>query len=153
MMPCVPPRELMWLGLFAVAACSAMLPDQIRSLAINPSRGAIQMTGQPNWHELTGFQRDLLKSIIQLSRTNDSVSGQAILKELEAEHNTDVNHGRLYPNLDTLIDHGLVEKGTIDQRTNDYAPTDGARELVRRELQSWMGVVETDQPLAGAIGQ
>ena len=63
--------------------------------------------------ELTGFQRDLLYVIAGADRP----SGQSVRREMETHVDT-VNHGRLYPNLDALVDHGLVEKGTRDERTN-----------------------------------
>ena len=41
--------------------------------------------------------------------------------------------GRLYPNLDTLVEKGLVEKGEKDRRTNVYTVTKcGQRELEAR---------------------
>ncbi|MFC7045898.1 PadR family transcriptional regulator [Halobacteriaceae archaeon GCM10025711] len=76
--------------------------------------------------DLTGFQRDLLYVIAGL----DEPHGLAIKEELEAYYESEVNHGRLYPNLDTLVDMGLVEKGEIDKRTNYYKLTRrGQREL------------------------
>jgi len=65
--------------------------------------------------ELTGFQRDLLYVIAG----SDQPSGQTVRQQLET-HIDNVNHGRLYPNLDTLVDHELVKKGSQDQRTNYY---------------------------------
>ena len=62
-----------------------------------------------NSFELTGFQRDLLYVIAG----SDQPSGQTIRQELETRIDN-VNHGRLYPNLDVLVDHGLVEKGSQD---------------------------------------
>lgn len=64
---------------------------------------------------LTGFQRDLLYVIAGADRP----SGQTI-KQIIGQDIGDVNHGRLYPNLDTLVDQGLVEKGQQDRRTNYY---------------------------------
>ncbi|MFC7325940.1 helix-turn-helix transcriptional regulator, partial [Halorubrum rutilum] len=41
--------------------------------------------------------------------------------------------GRLYPNLDTLVEKGLVEKSQRDKRTNEYATTRrGSREIEAR---------------------
>ena len=82
--------------------------------------------------DLTGFQRDLLYVIVGL----DESKGLAIKDELESAYNTEINHGRLYPNLDTLVEKGLVAKGTIDDRTNSYSLTDrGYREIENR--QEW----------------
>lgn len=83
-------------------------------------------------HDLTGFQRDLLYVIAGL----DHPKGLAIKRELDGYYETDINHGRLYPNLDALVEKGLVEKGQQDQRTNAYMLTSrGVRELEAR--RSW----------------
>ena len=80
-------------------------------------------------HDLTGFQRDLLVVISGL----DEPHGLAVKEELEDYYEGEVNHGRLYPNLDALVDKGLVEKGTLDRRTNVYRLTKrGQRELDAR---------------------
>ena len=74
-------------------------------------------------HDLTGFQRDLLYVIAGA----DHPSGQTV-KEYYSDA---INHGRLYPNLDTLVDKELVEKGELDRRTNYYAITDAGEEKSR----------------------
>lgn len=80
-------------------------------------------------HELTGFQRDLLFTIAG----KDEPHGLAVKNEIESYYETEIHHGRLYPNLDTLVDRGLVEKGRKDDRTNAYALTEeGERALARR---------------------
>jgi DNA-binding PadR family transcriptional regulator len=85
-------------------------------------------------HDLTGFQRDLLYVIAG----KDEPHGLAIKAELESYYEKEIHHGRLYPNLDTLVDKGLVDKGQRDRRTNYYALTDrGSREIeARREWES-----------------
>ena len=98
-----------------------------------------------NWHELTGFQRDLLKTALRLAHENRHVSGQDIIREIERNREAKISYGRLYPNLDSLVEAGLLSKGSADQRTNDYQPTQLARESARRELQSWMAIFEREQ--------
>ncbi|MFC7057040.1 helix-turn-helix transcriptional regulator [Halovenus salina] len=81
-------------------------------------------------YDLTGFQRDLLYITAGMNEPH----GLAIKEELEDYYGTEIQHGRLYPNLDTLVDKGLVEKGEIDKRTNSYTVTGrGQRELEARE--------------------
>ena len=84
-------------------------------------------------HDLTGFQRDLLYVI----SGKDEPHGLAIKGELEDYYDGEIHHGRLYPNLDTLVDKGLVEKGQQDRRTNYYDVTGrGQREIdARREWE------------------
>lgn len=80
-------------------------------------------------HDLTGFQRDLLYSVAGLEEPH----GLAIKEELEEYYETEIHHGRLYPNLDTLVEKGLIEKGQRDQRTNVYSITRrGRREIEAR---------------------
>ena len=79
-------------------------------------------------YDLTGFQRDLLYVTAGLDRPH----GLAIKKELEQYYETDIQHGRLYPNLDTLVDKGLIKKGEIDKRTNSYS----IAKRGRREIES-----------------
>ncbi|SFT08937.1 PadR family transcriptional regulator [Halostagnicola kamekurae] len=77
-------------------------------------------------YDLTGFQRDLLYVIAG----QDEPHGLAIKDELENYYEKEIHHGRLYPNLDTLVDKGLVEKSEKDRRTNVYSVTRrGTREI------------------------
>jgi DNA-binding PadR family transcriptional regulator len=78
-------------------------------------------------HQLTGFQRDLLYCIVGLDRP----SGQSIRETLEEQTGREITHGRLYPNLDTLVNRGLVSKGEIDRRTNYYAISDAGTDALR----------------------
>lgn len=79
--------------------------------------------------DLTGFQRDLLYVIAGL----DDPHGLAIKEVLEEYYAKEVHHGRLYPNLDTLVEEEFVEKGEVDRRTNFYRLSDrGARALESR---------------------
>ena len=82
--------------------------------------------------ELSGVQRDLLYAVAGA----DSPSGQELRSELEATQSRRLRHGRLYTNLDELVDRGLVEKGSLDGRTNRYELTaEGSRQL--RALFEW----------------
>ncbi|WP_255171538.1 PadR family transcriptional regulator [Natrononativus amylolyticus] len=83
--------------------------------------------------DLTGFQRDLLYVTAGLEEPH----GLAIQEELEDYYGKAIHHGRLYPNLDTLVEKGLIDKGVKDKRTNIYSVTRrGRRELEdRREWE------------------
>ncbi|QLG27425.1 helix-turn-helix transcriptional regulator [Halorarum halophilum] len=83
-------------------------------------------------YDLTGFQRDLLYCTAGFEEPH----GLAIKDELEKYYESAIQHGKLYPNLDTLVEKGLVEKGELDKRTNSYNVTKrGQRELDAR--RSW----------------
>ncbi|ELY88286.1 PadR family transcriptional regulator [Natrialba hulunbeirensis JCM 10989] len=85
-------------------------------------------------HDLTGFQRDLLYVIAGA----DQPSGQTVKDEVEQYYSSEINHGRLYPNLDTLVNKELVEKGQLDRRTNYYAITDDGRQQID-DRRKWEG--------------
>lgn len=69
-------------------------------------------------HDLTAFQRDQLYVIAGL----DGARGVRIQDELE-KYYANVQPGRLYPNLDVLVEKGLVNKEPINDRANSYSPT------------------------------
>ncbi|ELY71509.1 PadR family transcriptional regulator [Natrinema versiforme] len=82
--------------------------------------------------DLTGFQRDLLYVIAGA----DQPSGQDVKDEVETYYNSEINHGRLYPNLDTLVNKDLVEKGQLDRRTNYYEISDRGQQTIE-ERREW----------------
>lgn len=79
--------------------------------------------------ELTAFQKNILTVLAEKPRY-----GLAIKRELESYYDEEVNHGRLYPNLDDLVADGFVEKSALDKRTNEYGLTDAGLEAVREDL-------------------
>lgn len=83
-------------------------------------------------NDLTAFQRDLLYVVAGLNKPH----GLAIKAELENYYRKDINQGRLYPNLDSLVDLGLVEKGQKDRRTNYYILTSHGLDVIDSR-RSW----------------
>ncbi|WP_245838520.1 PadR family transcriptional regulator [Natronoarchaeum philippinense] len=82
--------------------------------------------------DLTGFQRDLLEAIASVEQSQDEPPyGLEIKNHIEDEYGEEIHHGRLYPNLDELVEIGLVEKGMLDQRTNSYELTARGRKVLR----------------------
>lgn len=69
--------------------------------------------------DLTAFQRDILWVL----HHEGALHGLGIKSALRDYYQEDVNHGRLYPNLDDLVEMGLLDKGIRDQRTNEYQLT------------------------------
>lgn len=85
----------------------------------------------------TAFARDLLNAIDQWDGENPPC-GLDIKDELEAAYGSEINHGRLYPNLDDLTEKELVKKDHKDRRTNAYTLTArGERELTAH--REWWG--------------
>jgi DNA-binding PadR family transcriptional regulator len=101
-------------------------------------------------NDYTRFQLDLLAVIAGYEtgryrddrHSSDLPHGLAIKNTLEDYYAKDVNHGRLYPNLDTLVEDGLVEKSQADRRTNYYRLTDDGWEYLHRRAQFVVGCLD-----------
>lgn len=90
---------------------------------------AVPGTTQRTADDLTGFQQTTLIILAE-----EPLYGLAVKRELEEYYGDEVNHGRLYPNLDQLVTEGLVEKSALDKRTNQYELTEQGYELLLGEL-------------------
>ena len=82
--------------------------------------------------DLTAFQQNILVILAE-----EPMYGLAIKRHLEEYYETEVNHGRLYPNLDDLVDIGLIEKSELDKRTNQYELTALGKQTVLDRFD-WM---------------
>jgi len=82
--------------------------------------------------DLTKFQVRMLGILAQEDRY-----GLAIKRALEDYYGEEINHGRLYPNLDTLVEKDLVEKYEIDRRTNGYRLTERGHSVLAFET-AWL---------------
>ena len=108
---------------------------------------AVTVTESPGIaRELTAFQQNILTILAEEARY-----GLAIKRELEEYYDDEVNHGRLYPNLDDLVEMGLVEKSELDKRTNQYALTDEGYETVLDQLGWMFSKIVTDEDRADDI--
>lgn len=82
-------------------------------------------------NHLTGFQRDLLYIINGMGEPH----GLAIKEEIEKYYESEIHHGRLYPNLDALVKEELVTKSQKDRRTNEYRITVKGMETIENRDQ------------------
>ena len=82
--------------------------------------------------DLTAFQQNILIILAE-----EPMYGLAIKRHLEEYYGTEVNHGRLYPNLDDLVERGLVEKSELDKRTNQYELTEAGHDALLDQFE-WM---------------
>ncbi|WP_073309110.1 PadR family transcriptional regulator [Halobaculum gomorrense] len=89
--------------------------------------------------DLTAFQQNILVIL-----SEEAMYGLAIKRELESYYDAEVNHGRLYPNLDDLVELGLVEKSELDKRTNQYELTMTGQNAVLDRLNWVVGKYATD---------
>jgi len=110
--------------------------------------------GGVRFTDLHAFQRDLLYAVRALERDGDAPKGLAVKRRLEAEYDEELNHSRLYQNLDALVQKGLVAKGKKDDRTNEYATTDAGRGMLDRVTERHADAVGLDaEPDADAPGE
>ena len=87
----------------------------------------VQQSGK--MQDLTEFQKNILNVLV-----GEGKYGLEVKEELEEYYDDEINHGRLYPNLDKLADRGYVEKRALDERTNEYVLTDEACDEIRDEI-------------------
>jgi len=80
--------------------------------------------------DLTEFQKNIINVLVSGDKY-----GLAIKNELEEYYEDEVSHGRLYPNLDRLVNSDYLEKRPRDERTNEYSLTDEAREMLREDME------------------
>jgi DNA-binding PadR family transcriptional regulator len=76
--------------------------------------------------------------------SEEPMYGLAIKRELEEYYGEEVNHGRLYPNLDDLVERGFVEKSELDKRTNQYELTDEGLGVVLDDLEWRLSKVDDE---------
>jgi len=122
----ISPGASFWTARDALAAVGEVLDRQPEPDVELVADGGVQAG------DLTQFQLNCLTILAEEARY-----GLAIKRALEDYYGTEVNHGRLYPNLDDLVELDLVEKRELDKRTNQYAITDAGRELLRARLD-WL---------------
>lgn len=104
------------------------------------------------WHELHGFARDVLVAAAEVGDTAETPYGLAIKRNLESKYGHEINHGRLYPNLNDLVEAGFVEKSKVDDRTNAYAVTGEGHVLLQAGYDELSAVVMADSQRAVADG-
>jgi Transcriptional regulator PadR-like family. len=85
-------------------------------------------TGLRKYHEMGRSERDHLLAIQILGGSAKGTDIMAVVQDLRGET---VNHGVTYPTLDDLVTYDLVEKGSIDGRTNEYVLTDEGEDTLK----------------------
>jgi len=117
--------------------------DRGRSLdhdRLRPDGGLVQPDVRA---DLSAFQRDVLVTAGQLANERDlPPHGLGIKSCLEDDYGEEINHGRLYPNLDELVEEGLLEKGELDKRTNYYKLTDEGRSVLQEIAANYNEVLD-----------
>jgi DNA-binding PadR family transcriptional regulator len=101
------------------------------------------------YHELTGFQRDLLEAI---AAVDDDPYGLALKAYLDERYADPINHSRLYQNLDQLVEQDLINRDELDARTNVYTLTDAGRHELHQHAETLTQLCDQPQ-LAGGVQQ
>jgi len=97
------------------------------------------------YHDLTGFQRDLLEAI---AAVDGDPYGLALNEYLDERYAEPINHSRLYQNLDQLTDKALINRDELDARTNVYTLTDAGRHELQRQAETLAGLCDLARPAA-----
>ncbi|MFB6096189.1 MAG: PadR family transcriptional regulator [Haloferacaceae archaeon] len=96
--------------------------------------------------DLTAFQQNILVVLAE-----EPMYGLAIKRALESYYGTDVNHGRLYPNLDELVELDLLTKSELDKRTNQYELTEEGRGALLEQVDWILSRYVTDEDRADDV--
>ncbi|MCO8254516.1 PadR family transcriptional regulator [Haladaptatus sp. AB618] len=108
-----------------------LLPDDRYNIE-NDDESEVATDGGVTFTDLHAFKRDLLYAIRDLER-DEPPKGLTVKRVLEDDYETEINHSRLYQNLDHLVESGLLDKGRKNGRTNEYRTTDATRCM----LEAW----------------
>jgi Predicted transcriptional regulators len=119
---------------------------RLETLQYNMSEAQPASEASITAQDLTAFQQNILTILAEEPRY-----GLAVKRELEAYYGSEVNHGRLYPNLDDLVDEDLVEKSELDKRTNQYALTDAGHDVILGQIEWVLDRFVTDETRAAEV--
>lgn len=82
------------------------------------------------FNQLSAFRRNILFVLAKLGPSK----GVAVKSKLQNLYAQQIKHGRLYPNLDDLVEAGYIDKSERDQRTNEYALTNKAQKALQTQI-------------------
>lgn len=100
----------------------------------------------------TTLQRDALKALA--GHYPEGVSGGTILSDLEQRYDDSIGPGRFYPNLNALVEKGLVDKQIhgIDGRTHKFTINQQGLDHLQENVNWWcnLGLRELYQSALGS---
>ncbi len=88
-----------------------------------------QVDSQDGFGWSAALQLSEFKYSILFMLAGEPTYGLDVKRKLRDYYGYEINHGKLYPNLDELSDDGLIVKGKLDNRTNEYGLTDEGLEV------------------------
>ena len=121
------------MGCSVVPPISSPIDPEVGPKIFGSRNMALTVVRRCGMNDLTAFQRDMLFVVSGLG----APKGVEVKAELDAYYESEIHHGRLYPNLEELVEKGLISKGQKDNRTNEYTLTEqGAKAIeTRREWE------------------
>lgn len=88
--------------------------------------------------------RDIKRDVLVVLARDGPQHGLKIKRTLDERMGTDINHGRLYPNLNELAEMELINKGQLTQRANRYEITDPGKRVLASYRQWVTEATETE---------
>jgi DNA-binding PadR family transcriptional regulator len=88
------------------------------------------------WGDLNGFRREIVKAVGRIEADGEDAYGRLIKSDIERVIGGEVTHGRLYPNIDDVVEYGYCERDRcgIDNRTHQISLTPAGRAAIVQEL-------------------
>ena len=90
--------------------------------------------------QLSDFQYTILCTLAERP-----MYGLELKEVMQATYGTEINHGRLYPNLNELAERGYLDKSKLDNRSNEYAITEQGLFMVLERIQWEISVLLRDE--------
>lgn len=89
-------------------------------------------TKSTSMDDLASIQRDLLILVAEEPKVDVEIKS-----EMEDYYGSDIADGRLFPNLDVLVEKGYITKYDSDRapRTNEYQITEKGKEVIAKHRQ------------------
>lgn len=110
------------------------------------SNSDIQQRNEFDRTELSEFQYTILFSLAERPRY-----GLALKSRMTEFYGSEINHGRLYPNLNDLVEMGLLSKSKRDNRTNEYALTEQGLMVILDRIGWGISAIVDDEEVAADL--
>ncbi|RDZ39396.1 DNA-binding protein [Haloferax sp. Atlit-10N] len=109
--------------------------------------------GGVRWLDLTGFQQQLVKAVIEFeNQEGESPYGVQVKRSLSEWYGHEVSNAQIYPNIDDLVDMGVLDREPLDKRTKAVQSTPLARQMLAGEAEHMAHVAGLELAEAVADG-
>ncbi|RDZ39371.1 DNA-binding protein [Haloferax sp. Atlit-19N] len=109
--------------------------------------------GGVRWLDLTGFQQQLVKAVIEFeNEERESPYGVQVKRSLSEWYGHEVTNAQIYPNIDDLVEMDVLDREPLDRRTNAVQSTPLARQMLAGEAEHMAHVAGLELTEAVADG-